>query len=81
MNDVFYIRGKGILAVKSLKIFNRWGEMVFEKKEVTPNNMNDGWNGMYKGTFAATDTYVYQLEVMCNNNQFLKYNGTISLIR
>jgi gliding motility-associated-like protein len=81
MNDVFYIRGRGILAVKSLKIFNRWGEMVFEKKEVTPNDPKDGWNGLFKGTIASTDTYIYQLEIMCNNSQVLKYNGTISLIR
>lgn len=81
MNDVFYIRGKGIFAIKSLKIFNRWGELIFDKKDVTPNDPNHGWNGMYKGAFASTDTYVYQMEVMCNNSQSLRYNGTISLIR
>jgi gliding motility-associated-like protein len=81
MNDVFYIRGKGIFAIKSLKIFNRWGEMVFEKKNITANDPADGWNGLYKGSMASTDTYIYQLEVLCNNNQSLKYNGTISLIR
>lgn len=81
MNDVFYIRGKGIFAIKSLKIFSRWGELIFDKKEVTPNDPNHGWNGMYKGAFASSDTYVYQLEVLCNNSQVLRYNGTISLIR
>jgi gliding motility-associated-like protein len=81
MNDVFYVRGKGIFLLKSLKIFNRWGELVFEKKDVTPNDPNSGWNGMYKGSVASNDTYVYQLEVLCNNRQSLKYNGTISLIR
>jgi gliding motility-associated-like protein len=81
MNDVFYIRGKGLFAVKSMKIFNRWGELVFEKKDVTPNNASDGWNGFFKGMQAPTDTYVYQLEVLCTNTQVLKFNGTISLIR
>jgi gliding motility-associated-like protein len=81
MNDVFYIRGKGIFAIKSLKIFNRWGELVFDKRDVTPNDQSHGWNGMYKGALSSSDTYVYQLEVMCNNSQSLRYNGTISLIR
>jgi gliding motility-associated-like protein len=81
MNDVFYIRGKGLFAVKSMRIYNRWGEMVFEKKDVSPNNAADGWDGMFKGTKASSDTYVYQLEVLCNNSEFLKFNGTISLIR
>jgi gliding motility-associated-like protein len=81
MNDVFYIRGNGIFAVQSMRIFNRWGEMVFEKKNITANNPSDGWNGMYKGVLTSTDTYVYQLEVLCTNSKVLKYNGTISLIR
>ncbi|HET7899296.1 MAG TPA: PKD domain-containing protein, partial [Flavisolibacter sp.] len=30
-NDVFYVRGKGLSRVKSLRIFNRWGQVVFER--------------------------------------------------
>lgn len=81
MNDVFYVRGKGIYAIRSLRIFNRWGEMVFEKKDIVPNDPNSGWNGIYKGASASADTYVYQLEVLCSNTQLLQYSGTISLIR
>jgi gliding motility-associated-like protein len=81
MNDVFYVRGNGIFAVKSLRIFNRWGEVVFEKKDLTANDPLHGWNGMYKGQKAPTETYIYQLEVLCTNRQVLKYNGTISLVQ
>jgi gliding motility-associated-like protein len=81
MNDVFYVRGTGVFAIKSLRIFNRWGEMVFENLKVTANDPNDGWNGMAKGSKAPTDTYVYQLEVLCTNNQVLKFNGTITLLQ
>ncbi len=81
MNDVFYIRGSGVYGVKSLKIFSRWGELLFQKRDVTPNNPSEGWDGMFKGTIASTDTYIYQVEVMCSNTEVLKYNGTISLIR
>jgi gliding motility-associated-like protein len=81
MNDVFYIRGNGVFAVKSLRIFNRWGEMVFEKKDITANDPKDGWNGIVKGAKASTDAYVYQLEVLCTNSQVLKYNGTITLLQ
>lgn len=81
MNDVFYIRGNGIFAVKSLRIFNRWGEMIFEKKNITANDASHGWNGLYKGQKAPSGTYVYLLEVLCTNRQLLKYNGTVSLIQ
>ncbi|MBA3647613.1 MAG: gliding motility-associated C-terminal domain-containing protein [Chitinophagales bacterium] len=38
----------------NLKIFNRWGELVFET-----NNVSDGWNGRYKSQPAETGTYIY----------------------
>ncbi len=80
MNDVFYIRGKGLYGVKSLRIFNRWGEMVFEKNNLSVNDPSHGWDGKYKGQKSPTETYIYQLEVLCTNRQLLKYNGTLTLI-
>jgi FOG: PKD repeat len=48
-NDVFYPRGKGLERVKMLRIFNRWGEVVFEKKDFPVNDAASGWNGTFKG--------------------------------
>jgi gliding motility-associated-like protein len=80
-NDVFYPRGKGLYKIKSLKIFNRWGECVFDKKEMTPNNAADGWNGTYNGAQLPSDVYVYILEVVCENSVVFPFKGTISLMR
>ncbi len=79
-NDVFYLRGTGLLRVKVLRIFNRWGEVVFENREVTANNPSAGWNGTYKGKKATPDVYIYQLEIICNNGEIIKYAGNIALI-
>jgi hypothetical protein len=43
-NDVFVIPAKGICKVNFLKIFNRCGEVVFEKKDFVSNNVSGGWN-------------------------------------
>ena len=32
INDVLLVQGSGIKMIKSLRIFNRWGEMVFQKQ-------------------------------------------------
>ncbi|MEI9959428.1 MAG: gliding motility-associated C-terminal domain-containing protein [Ferruginibacter sp.] len=37
LNDVFMVRGRGI-TVKSFRIFNRWGELVFERKDFYPDD-------------------------------------------
>jgi gliding motility-associated-like protein len=48
MNDVFYPRGSGINRIHSMRIFNRWGELVFERKDFMANESAAGWNGTVK---------------------------------
>ncbi|RYZ99472.1 MAG: PKD domain-containing protein [Sphingobacteriaceae bacterium] len=37
-NEVFYPRGTGLFSIKSVRIFNRWGELVFEKQNFKAND-------------------------------------------
>lgn len=80
-NDVFYVRGKGLDRVKSLRIFNRWGEIVFEQSNVPVNDPGVGWNGRYKGNKPVADVYVYQVEVFCENSQIIRFEGNVALIQ
>ncbi|MBL7739607.1 MAG: PKD domain-containing protein, partial [Chitinophagaceae bacterium] len=47
-NDRFYPRGRGLYSIKTLRIFNRWGEIVFERHDFPVNNALSGWDGTYK---------------------------------
>lgn len=80
-NDVFYARGTGLDRVKSLRIFNRWGEVVFEQTNFPINNSMYGWDGKYKGLKALPDVYVYQVEIFCENSEIIRFNGNIALIQ
>lgn len=80
-NDLFYPRGKGISQVKTMKIFNRWGQIVFEKNNFTPNLANDGWNGTSNGEKLPPDVFVYIIEVVCDNQTIIPLKGNISLVR
>lgn len=79
-NDSFYPRGTGLERVKFLRIFNRWGEVVFEKKDFPVNNAGAGWDGRFKGQAPKADVYIYQAEVFCENGELLRINGNIALI-
>ena len=79
-NDVFYPRGKGIDRVQVLRIFNRWGEVVFEKTNFPVNDAGYGWNGSYKGKDPQPGVYVYQVEVYCTNGDLIKFAGNVALI-
>lgn len=80
-NDVFYVRGKGLDRVKSLRIFNRWGEVVFEQKDFPVNDPSVGWDGKYKGNRPQADVYIYQVEVFCENSEIIRFEGNVALIQ
>ena len=45
------------------------------------NDVNEKWDGTYKGQPAQQDVYAYQLNVTALNDEVYNYTGTISLIR
>lgn len=81
INDVLMVRGSGIKTVKSFRIFNRWGQVVFEKTNVTPNDPAQGWNGTINGKPASPEVYVYTCEVVCENNVAYTYKGNVAIIK
>jgi gliding motility-associated-like protein len=52
LNDVFYAEGTDITSFR-MRIFDRWGELLFETTDI-----NDGWDGIYKGEKVPNDVYV-----------------------
>ena len=81
MNDIYYPRGRGINTIRSLRIFNRWGQMVYERKNFNANDASAGWDGTFKGARLSPDVYVYILDLSCENNSIITMKGDITLIR
>lgn len=80
-NDVFYPRGEGVISIKSMLIFNRWGEVMYERKNFALNDPTVGWNGTYKGVPLTPDVYVYVIEVQCGNNEVFGLKGNVTLLK
>jgi gliding motility-associated-like protein len=80
VNDMLMVRGEGIF-VKSFRIFNRWGNLVFEKLNFAPNDPTYGWNGKVKGIAAAPDVFVYIAEVTCDNGTVYFHKGNTTLLK
>lgn len=75
-NDIFRIRTYGLSEVKAFRVFNRWGEMVFETYDV-----NQGWDGTWQGQACSPAVFVYYLEGTCANGQEVLKHGNVTLIR
>lgn len=77
-NDGYRIYGNCI-QLNQLLIFNRWGEKVWETKD-----MEKEWNGYYKGALQPSGVYVYWLsynQMTTKNNVGKEVKGSITLIR
>jgi len=70
-NDVYEVLGFGDCSPYELKIFNRWGEIVFKSTD-----RKIGWDGFYRGKPQPAGVYVYMLYAIGK-----KYKGSITLIR
>jgi gliding motility-associated-like protein len=80
-NDYFFPRGKGIDRMSSFRVFNRWGELVFERTNVAVNEERAGWDGTFRGKELAPDVYVYVMQSECSTGELLQWKGDIAIIR
>ena len=81
INDLLMVRGKGIANIKSFRIFNRSGQVVFEKQNFMPNDPLAGWDGRINGVPASVDVYVYMAEVLCTAGTHFEFKGNVTLFR
>jgi gliding motility-associated-like protein len=81
LNDILLVRGKGIALVRSFRIYSRWGELVFERRNFLPNDPSFGWDGKIKGVTGAPEVYVFTAEVVCENDLIYTYKGNATLLK
>lgn len=81
LNDILMVRGKGIALVRSFRIYSRWGELVFERKNFPPNDPAFGWDGSIRGKTGAPEVYVFTVEVVCENELIYTFKGNTTLLK
>lgn len=82
VNDflTFGSRPDYIQQIDYFSVFNRWGELIFEQKGVSPNNFK-GWDGKYKGQAMSNGIYVYIAQVTNKMGRIEQLSGEVVLIR
>jgi len=75
-NDVFRPVPVGIVATDYFRIFNRYGQLLFETSE-----WMKGWDGNYKGIPQAAANYVWVLRGKGRNGKIIEMRGNVVLVR
>lgn len=76
LNDVFRIGNMNAQQLVALRIYNRWGQLLFFSA-----NESGGWNGSFNGSPQPTAVYVYVLRYRNRGGLLRELKGTFALIR
>jgi len=77
LNDILKIQyGAGLKTFNFLKIFNRWGNIVFQT-----TNLNQGWDGNVNGNPQEMDAYTYFISYITYKDEAVSKTGSFILLR
>ncbi|MDQ3016326.1 MAG: gliding motility-associated C-terminal domain-containing protein [Bacteroidota bacterium] len=81
LNDYFQIFSNALEEIKELSIYDRWGNLVFEKFNFQPNDPLSAWDGIFDGKAANPGVYAYKAIVIFKDGSYEVKHGDITLIR
>ncbi len=76
INDEFQFYSD-VFDVQLLKIYDRWGGLMFQSNELSPR-----WNGLnFEGRQLNPGVYIFYIEGVCDSGKKLKKVGEVTLVR
>lgn len=78
-NDRLLVHGQISAHVLSFRLYDRWGELIYDTGDFVPNDTEKGWDGNFKGQPMDPGVYVWVLEVeyMDGIREILRGNTTL----
>ncbi len=73
--------GPAVDVIAELKIFDRWGELVFEASNIAPNDPTLGWDGTFRGQAMQPAVFAWMARVRFIDGVELVYSGDLVLLR
>jgi len=80
-NDIFFLQSSNEVNITRLRIFDRWGNLVYVNDDFSTNNPGDGWDGRYNSQQAEQGVYLYQIEYNDPTQGIQEKIGSFTLIR
>ena len=83
VNDrlVVYANEVQVEQVLLFRVFDRWGGLMFEQKNFSPNDDQFGWDGSFRGHPMDTGVYVFFAELQLSNGSKKVVRGSVALVK
>ncbi len=77
VNDIYkIIKVLNVERLLDFKIFNRWGQIVFETTDI-----NIGWDGTFKDERQELAVYVFYIKALNRDGEIITKEGNVTLVR
>ncbi|MCC7467527.1 MAG: gliding motility-associated C-terminal domain-containing protein [Saprospiraceae bacterium] len=73
--------GEDVSEIEVLRVFDRWGEMVFERQAFLPNAPDLGWDGSFRGEPVNPGVFVWYAKVLLPDGRSLALKGDVTVLR
>ena len=80
-NDHFVISGRQGVIINSLRLYDVWGNFIFEQKDIQPGEESTSFDGRVNGEFLRPQVLVYHLVVQFPDGRIGETTGDITIIR
>jgi gliding motility-associated-like protein len=76
LNDIFRIEHSENFTLTSIRVFNRWGQVVFETSDIS-----SGWDGTYVGREQGIGAYAVVVAGVGDEGEPVMWKGNLTVIR
>jgi len=81
LNDRFMLFGKGVVDVRQLAVFDRWGNQMYADEHLPINDQSKGWDGSFRGNPMNPGVFVWQAVVEFVDGEVETYFGDVTIER
>ena len=64
-----------------LAVFDRWGELIFEKENLAPNDEENGWDGQFRERPVNPGVFVWVAKLKFKDGLALTISGDVTVVR
>jgi len=83
-NKTFYVESSSVAWIKDMKIYDRWGNLMYQRSDFPANDPAYGWNGTFNGTDVVQGVYTWVVELEYDSKgsgDLEVFSGDLTVIR
>ncbi len=66
--------------IRNFRVFNRWGDLIFEQSTLSPNSNTNAWDGRFQGEILDNGVFVWSAEIEFIDGRVIPYSGDVLLL-